>query len=327
MRKTRDLIIVLALVAVACGTLPDLATYAVAQEAAEDDVYRIGAGDVLRLNVPQLPELDGEISVQPDGSIYVRQVGVVVVGGLTVAEAQELLRRRLRLFDPSVAEVVLGVVEFNALRIFAHGAVSTPGAHTFETPPTLWEVLRVAGGPTANANLASCRVLSQVDGRLVSTSVDLSGYITGTGLPDMTLRGGDTLVVPLIADGTVGIPSSQGVQVFGGVAQPTTVPLRAPTELITVLMLAGAPLVDAKLHEVEWVHRGGAGGGPVRAQRVNVKDFLKHGDPDGNPMIYPGDVVYMPHERPGWVQQYLPLILSLVATTTTAYLAYDRISE
>jgi hypothetical protein len=60
---------------------------------------------------------------------------------------------------------------------------------------------------------------------------------------------------------------------------------------------------------------------------VNVKDFLKHGDPDGNPMIYPGDVVYMPQERPGWVQQYLPLILSLVATTTTAYLAYDRISE
>lgn len=317
MRKARTLMLVAALLAMSVAT---------AQEADDAEAYRIGPGDVLRLNVPQLPDLDGEVTVQPDGSIYVRQVGVVAVGGLTVAEAQEVLLRRLRLFDTSVAEVVLGVLEFNALRIFAHGAVSTPGAHTFEAPPTLWDVLRVAGGPTANANLSSCRVLTQQDGRLVSTVVDLSGYITGAGMPELTLRGGDTLVVPLISDGTVGIPSSQGVQVFGGVAQPTTVPLQEPTELITVLMLAGAPLVDAKLHEVEWVHRGG-GRRTARAQVVNVRDFLREGDPAGNPMIYPGDVVYMPHERPGWLREHLPLFLSIVATATTALLAYDRIQD
>jgi len=298
---------------------------AVAQDT-EQDVYRIGAGDVLRLNVPQLPDLDGEITVQTDGSIYVQQVGEVAVAGLTLLEAEELLGRRLRLFDPSVAEVVLGVVEFNALRVFAHGAVSTPGAYTFETPPTLWEVLRAAGGPAENANLASCRVLSMVDGGLVSTSLDLSGYITGTGLPELVLRGGDTLVVPLVADGVVGVPASQGVQVFGGVNQPTTVPLTTPTELITILMLAGAPLEDAELNKVDWVHRG-ASGERRAAVRVNMRKFLEEGADEGNPLIYPGDVVYLPQRRASWFQEHLPLILSVVATTTTALLAFDRLGE
>ncbi len=296
----------------------------VAQEAGE--VYRIGAGDVLRLNVPQLPDLDGELTVQTDGTIYVQQVGEVGVAGLSLAEAEELIGRRLRLFDPTASEVVLGVVEFNALRVFALGAVSSPGTYTFETPPTLWEVLRAAGGPAENANMASCRVLSVVDGRLVSTSVDLSGYLTGMGMPDIVMRGGDTLVVPLVADGTVGIPATQGVQVFGGVAQPTTVPLQEPTELITVLMLAGAPVVDAELHKVDWVHRGNSGRSSV-AQRVDMRIFLEEGGPAGNPLIYPGDVIYLPQRRAGWIQEYLPLILSVVATTTTALLAYDRLQD
>lgn len=302
-----------------------LVTVAGAQDD-DQDVYRVGAGDVLRLNVPQLPELDGEITVQTDGSIYVQQVGEVGVAGLTLPEAEELLGRRLRLFDPSVAEVVLSVVEYNALRVFAHGAVANPGAYTFETPPTLWEVLRAAGGPGESASLSNCRVLSLVEGRLVATTLDLSGYLTGSGMPELVLRGGDTLVVPQIADGVVGVPARQGVQVFGGVAQPTTVPLNEPTELITVLMLAGAPLVDAELHRVDWVHRG-EDGRRLAAQRVDMRRFLEEGDSVGNPLVYPGDVVYLPQRRPSWIQENLPLLLSVVATTTTALLAYDRMND
>lgn len=302
------------------------AAASVAQDSPEGEVYEIGPGDVLRLNVPQLPDLDGEITVQADGTIYVQQVGEVNVAGLTVSQAEELLGRRLRLFDPAVSQVVLGVVEFNALRVFVHGAVSSPGTYNFETPPSVWEVLRAAGGPVENANLSSCRVLSVEDGRIVSTSLDLSGYLTGSGMPELVLRTGDTLVVPLVADGMVGVPPSQGVQVFGGVAQPTTVPLREPADLVTVLMLAGAPLAEAELNKIDWVHRGSEGRAPI-SQRVDLRLFLEEGLPAGNPQIYPGDVVHLHHRRPNWWQENLPLILSVVASATTALLAYDRIQD
>ena len=78
------------------------------------EVYRIGADDVLRLSVPQDPALDSEGAVQANGTIYVTQIGEVVLAGLTIAEAEEVLLRRLRLYNPGITEVVLGVVEYNA---------------------------------------------------------------------------------------------------------------------------------------------------------------------------------------------------------------------
>lgn len=297
-----------------------------AANAQEDGpVYRIGSGDVLQLNVPQLPALDGELNVQANGTVYVAQVGEVALAGLTLAEGEELLERRLQLFDPRVTDVVLGMAEYNALRVFALGAVVNAGPHTFEAPPTLWDVLRAAGGPDDNANLAACRIMAVVDGRPVSTTVDLSGYLAGTDLPDRLLRGGDTLIVPTIADGIVGVPASLGVQVFGGVRQPTTVPIQEPTELITVLMLSGAPLENARLRQVNWVHR--SFGGQDTAVKVDMRMFLEEGSPVGNPLIHPGDVVYVPHDRPNWLQRNLPLMLTVSGTVTAAIIAYDRVAN
>ena len=145
-------------------------------------------------------------------------------------------------------------------------------------------------------------------------------------LPDDVLQSGDTLIVPLIAEGSVGVPASRGVQVFGGVGVPTTVPIQGPTDLVSVLMLAGAPLENARLAKVDWVHRDRQAATSV-ASRVDMRHFLEDGKASGNPLIYPGDVVYMHYQRPGWLERNLPLFLALVTTTTTALLAYDRLSE
>jgi protein involved in polysaccharide export with SLBB domain len=298
-----------------------------AQSAATGDVYRVGVGDVLRLAVPQAAELDGEETVQTDGTVYVNQVGKVSLAGLTIAEAEEMLLRRLRLIDPSITEVVLSVMEYNALRIFALGALNSPGSYTFQAPPTLWEVLRAAGGPGENASLANCRVISIEDGRPVSRTVNLSGYLTGVDFPSDVLNGGDTLVVPLVADGVVGVPTTMGVQVFGGVVTPTTVPINEPTDLLSVLMLAGSTSETAELHKIDWVHRGVVGQQGAVATRVDMRQFLEQGLTAGNPMVHPGDVVYVARQRPNWFQQNLPIILASLTTMTTLLLTYDRLAR
>ncbi len=300
---------------------------ALAQDSdAREEVYRIGGGDVLRLNVPQLPALDGELTVQADGSVYVPQVGEVVLGGLTLEEAEELLGQRVRLINPGLSDIVLGVVEYNALRVFVLGALQAPGSFTFEAPPTLWEVLRAAGGPSENANLAACRIITMVGGRPASRTVNMTGYLTGDHFPQEVLQGGDTLVVPTVAEGIVGVSSVDGVQVFGGVSTPTTVPLERPTELLTVLMLAGAPIETAELNKIDWVHRGTRAPGEALATRVDMRLFLEEGLPAGNPVVHPGDVVYVPQRQESWIQRNIPLFLALMSTATVV-LAYDRIQD
>jgi polysaccharide biosynthesis/export protein len=301
---------------------------AAAQDSADGvEQYRVAPGDVLRLNVPQQSTLDRELTVSAEGNIYLPQIGEVRFDGLTLREAREFLLRRLQLFNPAITEAVLTVMEYSGLRIYVLGAVSSPGSYTFQSPPTLWEVLRVAGGPTASASLAACRLISIQEGRPVSRTVNLSGYMTGDTFPMDLLQGGDTLVVPTIADGIVGVPSSSGVQVFGGVGTPTTVPIEQPTELLTVLMLAGAPLETAELDKIRWVHRQGGYASTDRAVRVNMTDFLHNGKPAGNPIVYPGDVVYIPTYREGWFRRNWPLFLSSLTGITTFWLAYDRLSD
>jgi protein involved in polysaccharide export with SLBB domain len=250
----------------------------------------------------------------------------VTLAGLTLPEAREFLTQRLRLYNPAITEVVLTVLEYSALRIFVLGAVQSPGSYTFEAPPTLWEVLRAAGGPTAAASLAACRILTVVDGRLTSRTVSLTGYLTGESFPPDLLEGGDTLMVPTVADGIVGVPAARGVQVFGGVGTPTTVPIEQPTEMLTVLMLAGSPLESAELHKINWVHRRGGAPGPDIAMRVDMRKFLRQGQPAGNPVVYPGDVLYLPTYRPSWFQRNIPLVLTTLTSIATLYLAYDRIT-
>ena len=291
------------------------------------DVYQVGPGDVLRLNVPQQPVLDRELTVGAAGTVYLPQVGEVVLLGLRLNEARELLTQRLRLYNPTINEVVLTVMEYSALRIFVIGAVASPGSYSFDQPPTLWEALRTAGGPAQNASLASCRIITIVDGRPVARTVNLSGYLTGESFPAEALQGGDTLVVPTVADGVVGVPATSGVQVFGGVGTPTTVPIESPTELLSVLMLAGSPLESAEMHKINWVHRPGSGNGPDVATLVDMRQFLRHGSPEGNPLVYPGDVLYLPTYREGWFRRNIPLLLTTLTSVATLFLAYDRISN
>ena len=192
--------------------------------------YRLGTGDVLSLNVLASPELDGELTVQPDSTVFIPLVGELAIGGLTVAEAERLIQQRLRLYDPDVNTVALTVTEYNALQVYVLGAVSNPGPHNFTAPPTLWDVLRAVGGPAPGANLALARIVSSEDGRPVTRAVNLSGWMTGGDIPDITLRSGDTLIIPAAADGAaVGADPLTGVQIFGGVATPTTIAITTPT--------------------------------------------------------------------------------------------------
>jgi protein involved in polysaccharide export with SLBB domain len=295
---------------------------AVAQTAAAE--ARLQGGDQIVLTVPGRPDLDQALIVDAAGRVSIPQVGEVALGGLTVVEAREILRQRLRVFYPGVAAVEVALQSASQVRLYVLGAVRTPGSYDFAVPPGAWDLLRSAGGPADGADLSRARVVRLVDGRTVVTDLDLSGVMDGRGAPDVTLQNGDTLVVPDAAAGGVTVQAQAGVQVFGAVGTPTVVPLAEPTELLQVLMLAGAPSAEADLGKVNWVHRGPDG---YRSLRIDERRFLQDGDALGNPLVYPGDTLEVAAARDSWFTRRMPLILGLLATTATVVLAYDTVSN
>jgi protein involved in polysaccharide export with SLBB domain len=300
-------------------------TWQMPLHAQPQEPYKLGVGDVLQLNVLQQPELDATLTIRPDGTAVIARVGSVELGGLTAQQAEELVHQRLRLFAPNIGDISLTVIEYNALRVYVLGAVAAPGTYTFTTPPTLWDAVRAAGGPTDVANLAAVRLISQRTGMAQTETYDLSALLAGHGsMPDIRLRTGDTIVIPT-SEGVPQVPESIGVQVFGSVETPGTISISEPTRLVTVLMRAGSPSIDSQLGEVLWVHREGHA--QYRATKVNVDLFLKEGSLAGNPLVYPGDTIRVPQRSAGWLREAFPILLTTLTTTAALIIAVDRINN
>ena len=301
-----------------------LAGAVLAQSDSAPDTYRLGVGDVVQLNVLQQPALDRSLLIRPDGTVVIPLVGEVEMSDLTVAEAEELVRQKLRLFNQDIIDVSLTVTEYNALRIFVLGAVISPGSFTFDASPSLWDVLREAGGVDREANLASVRVIS-VDGNATTThTYDLSGLVSGTGgTPQVYLKAGDTVIVPG-GDSMAAAPEG-GVQVYGGVLAPGTYPITEPTRLVTVLMMAGSPHETGHLGKVWWVHD--MGGNRYESRLIDVRQWVETGDLTGNPLVYPGDTVEVRRRGGGFFRTVYPLILGTISSIAAIVFTIDRINN
>ena len=292
-------------------------------QAGGDGKEMLSAGDKLRLSVPGRPDLDREVVLDALGQVTLEPVGSVKLGGLSREDATQLLKRKLRLFYPTLDSIQITVVsEEGKVRVYVIGSVSQKGVLNFETTPTLWDVVRAIGGPLENANLREARIIREENGAPQVHPVDLSGYMVGGDVPNFVMRDGDTLIVPSLKEGIPGVRSSDGVKVFGSVGVPTIVPIVEGTPLMDVLMLAGAPTENANKQKIYWVHNDGSRN---HSQVVDLERYLLVGDPRSNPLVYPGDTISVEYKKPSWVRQNVPFILGSLAAIATVALAYDSI--
>jgi protein involved in polysaccharide export with SLBB domain len=249
------------------------------------------------------------------------QVGEVAIAGMTVSEATLFLKQKLRLFYPNLDSLNLTVSRSGNLKVYVIGQVARPGVQIFDYVPSLWDVLRSAGGQLQDADLRSARIIREEDGMPLVHPLDLSGIVDGRSFPAFELRNGDTLIIPALLEGTSGVPSAEGVKVFGGVGNSIIVPIEEPMPMLDVLMLAGAPEQEADLKKIYWVHEDG---GKAVSTLVNLDLYLSEGNAVGNPQVYPGDTLRVAYQKDNWFWKYVPPLVGLVAGVVAIYYMIDR---
>ena len=108
-----------------------ISTAVIAQERVD---YRIGAGDVVRVQVFQNQDLTVEARVSESGVISYPLLGVIKLGGLSPTDAERLIARRLKrgnfLQNP---QVTLNVLQFRSQQVSVLGNVTNPGRFALET--------------------------------------------------------------------------------------------------------------------------------------------------------------------------------------------------
>jgi polysaccharide biosynthesis/export protein len=107
--------------------------------------YRIGAEDVLEVNVFGAPELNQKLRVSATGDISMPLAGAVEASGLTARELEKALEEKLRTYlnDPHVG-VFVDSVESHPISVI--GEVKKPGVFQVRGPKTVLEMLSMAEG-------------------------------------------------------------------------------------------------------------------------------------------------------------------------------------
>jgi polysaccharide biosynthesis/export protein len=178
----------------ACSALALCGLLAHAQGQAD---YPLGAGDTIRIQVFQNPDLTIETRVSERGSITYPLIGAVELGGLSVASAEKKIADALQTGGfIQKPQVNIALIQIRGNQVSVLGQVARPGRFPLETVNTrLSDMLANAGGATPNGD--DIAILTGVrNGQPFRKEIDIPQlFLSPSAADNLLLQGGDTIYV------------------------------------------------------------------------------------------------------------------------------------
>ncbi|MDQ2926515.1 MAG: polysaccharide biosynthesis/export family protein [Acidobacteriota bacterium] len=237
----------------------------------------LGSGDVVTVKVFGPGDYLATVRVGVDGKVQLPLIGVVSLGGLTIAAAENFIAKQLidagMFRDPQVSlQLVEGPRAAVSLIGEVHGVIPIVGERR------LLDILAAAGGlpPTASHIVTIDR-----PGLAQPIVVDLGTDPARSALANIPVFGGDTIIVA-----RVGV-----VYVLGAFKTQGAVPIlqNSPLTLMQVAALSGGPSFEGDYSDLRIIRT-------VENRRVLVKIDIKkvlYGKaPD--PVLQADDIVFLP---------------------------------
>ncbi|MEH2202202.1 SLBB domain-containing protein [Nostoc sp.] len=179
------------------------------QDQNDTSTYTLGGGDLIRVNVFEVPEYTGEYQIPPGGAINLPLIASVRLQGLTNQQAADLIACKYSTYlkRPLISVNLLSPRPIN---IFVAGEVTRPGAYTLNLSggagnnpgvqyPTVLAALTTAQGVTLAADVTQVQLRRKIGNSSEDKvlPINLKKLIeTGRLSEDITLRDGDTIFVP-----------------------------------------------------------------------------------------------------------------------------------
>lgn len=233
--------------------------------------YKLAAGDAIKVQVYQNPDLTLEARVSEAGTISYPLVGSVPVGGLSIANAEKRIALALQrggiLKQPQV-NIVLLQVRGNQVSVL--GEVQKPGRFPLETTTVrVSDVLAQAGGITQLGD-DTVIVSGTRDGASFRKSIDIPRLLRGErSSDDILLQPGDTLFVA----------KAPTFYIYGAAQRPGTYKIERGMTMQQALAQGGGPSARGSEH--------------VRVNRTRADGSVVQIEPRLTDRVQPGDVLYV----------------------------------
>jgi polysaccharide export outer membrane protein len=239
---------------------------------------KLGPGDLIEINVYNVPELATKARVSNSGDVYLPLIDYVHVDGLTQEEAQTVIEKRLE--DGGFVRnphVTIFVDEAASQGVAVLGEVAKPGIYPDVVDHKLYEVISEAGGFTPNASRKVAIIRHNLpDAMHIELPRNLADDLSGN--------------VDVLPGDTITVPRAPIIYVVGDVGRPSG--LLVDNGTLTVLQaiaLAGGTNRTAKMGAARILRKTPSG---MTETRIELKKMLEAKTPDIT--LQADDILFVP---------------------------------
>lgn len=234
--------------------------------------YPLGAGDAIRVQVFQNPDLTIEARVSENGFITYPLIGAVELGGLSVSVAEGKIASALQLGGfIQKPQVNITLVQIRGNQVAVLGQVNRPGRFPLETANTrLSDMIATAGGAAPGGDDVAI-VAGTRNGQLFRKQIDIpSIFLTGKLQDDIILQGGDRIYVH----------RAPVYYIYGEAQRPGSYRLERSMTIMQAIAQGGGPTARGSERR-------------LRLSRKAADGSIQLTEPDLSDPVLPNDVIYV----------------------------------
>jgi polysaccharide biosynthesis/export protein len=272
-----------------------------------DRDYRIGARDVIEIQVEKAPELSGVFAISAGGTFLMPYVGRITALNQTTEDLAKFIADGLRggyLRNPVVRVMVK---QYNSRSFFIQGSVRSPGVYQIDGTASLLKLIILAGGLADNHGSTAFIIRETKPDTAATASQEVQsspGTSATTQNPENyelikaningMLKGQFDQNIPVQPGDIVNIPATDVFFVAGEVQAPGSFPLKEGTTLRQAISLAQGTTFKSATDRGMIFREDQATG---KRQQINVDvGAVMNGKKDDIP-IRPNDIIIVPNSK------------------------------
>jgi polysaccharide export outer membrane protein len=238
-----------------------------AAPASADSDYRMGVGDVLRITVYGQPDLATESRVGESGGITFPLIGEVKLVGITPAQGENEIAKRLRqggfVLNPFVT---LNVMQYRGQQVSVLGRVNRPGKHNLERVSRVTDALALAGGISPDG-ADTITLIRKREGKTEHRDIDVVALFKPEG----------QAANELVQDGDIiNVARQPTFYIYGEVQRPGTFRLEQNMSVVQALSMGGGVTPRGTQRGMRILRRGDDG--KMRELEAKLADAVRKDD-------------------------------------------------
>jgi len=164
--------------------------------------YQLGPGDELVIDIWGAAEQTYQLTVSPEGTITIANLGPIYVNGLSMDRARKRIRSSLTKIyaglkedsdAPTETQARISLGNIRSINVTVLGEVQFPGTYTLPSLSTIFNALYSAGGPDSTGTF---RQIEVIRGDSIASELDIYDFLVyGNQEDNIRLRDGDIIKI------------------------------------------------------------------------------------------------------------------------------------